>query len=292
MAVPLIYVAVAGGRIAYTFLKTPAGRNAAKEFIKNLAKRGKKGKITTTKPPNIDKLTQGPRRVNPAKPNQPTNPKTGAFQGVKKPPAVKKPSGNTSVDKKPNISKKPPAAVKSKPKNVTTTAPKKPTSRPMKDVTPSNIKVRTDPKIPGRKPMTLGPAGLRISTLDLEADVKATPIKKPTKKPRERPTPKTKTDRKYVPPNVQEKKKKTTTKKPTVKPKKTFPNKKPKPNPLTGVKEFRRKSLRSSKIGTDAGDGMVWIVGNNTNAFTRVKPSDERVNKQKKIRTILKGMDK
>jgi len=37
---------------------------------------------------------------------------------------------------------------------------------------------------------------------------------------------------------------------------------------------------------------MVWIVGNNTNAFTRVKPSDERVNKQKKIRTILKGMDK
>ena len=32
MAVPLIYVAVAGGRIAYSFLRTPAGRKAAQEF--------------------------------------------------------------------------------------------------------------------------------------------------------------------------------------------------------------------------------------------------------------------
>ena len=39
MAVPLIYVAVAGGRVAYSFLRTPAGRQAAKEFIKRLGPR-------------------------------------------------------------------------------------------------------------------------------------------------------------------------------------------------------------------------------------------------------------
>ena len=285
MAVPLIYVAVAGGRIAYTFLKTPAGRKAAQEFIKNLAKRGKNGKITNTKPPNV-KITQGPRRVNPSKPNQPTNPKTGTFQKPSKPPAIKKPSGPPKADAKPKVDRKPPASVKSKPKNVTKTSPKKPQPRPMKDVTPSNIKVRTDPKIISKKPMTLAPAALRLSTVDLGVDVTTAPKKKPTKKPRKRPTPKTKTDRKYVPPNVQPKKKP----KPTKKPKKTVPNKKPKINPLTGVKEFRRKSLKSDRIGTDAGDGMVWIVGPNTNAFTRVRPSDPRVKEQKEQRKILRNM--
>ena len=106
------------------------------------------------------------------------------------------------------------------------------------------------------------------------------------KKPRRRPTTKDKTDRKFTPPNVQPKKKP----KPTKKPKKTVPNKRPKPSPLTGVKEFRRKSLKSDRIGTDAGDGMVWIVGSNTNAFVRVKPSDPRVKKQKEQRKILKSM--
>jgi len=286
MAVPLIYVAVAGGRIAYSFLKTPAGRSAAKEFIKNLAKRGKNGKITNTKPPNV-KISQGPSMRNPKKPNQPVNPKTGTFQKPSKPPAVKKPSGPPKVDGKPKVDRKPPAAVKSKPKNVTKTGPKKPQQRPMKDVTPSNIKVRTDPKIPSRKPMTLAPAALRLSTVDLGVDVTTAPKKKPTKKPRKRPTPKTKTDRKYVPPNVQEEKKKPKT---TKKPKKTIPNKKPKKNPLTGVKEFRRKSLKSDQVGTDAGDGMVWIVGPNTNAFTRVRPSDPRVKEQKEQRKILRNM--
>ena len=107
-----------------------------------------------TKPPqgiNINNLKPPPKSLN-----QPMNPKTGKFQKPAPSPAIKKPSGNTSVDKKPNISKKPPAALKSKPKNVTKTGPKKPSPRPMKDVTPSNIKVRTDPKIPGRKPMTVG----------------------------------------------------------------------------------------------------------------------------------------
>ena len=283
MAVPLIYVAVAGGRVAYSFLRTPAGRQAAKEFIKRLGPKAKDAKITNSKPPNV-KITQGPRRLDPKKPNQPVNPKTGRFQKPSKPPAPKKPSGPPKAGTKPKIDKKPPASVKSKPKNVTKTGPKKPKQRPMKDVTPSNIKLRNDPKIPGRKPMTLAPAAVRIATIDL--DVTPAEKKVSKKKPRRRPTTKDKTDRKFTPPNVQPKKKPKTTKKP----KKTVPNKKPKINPLTGVKEFRRKSLKSDRIGTDAGDGMVWIVGNNTNAFTRVKPSDPRVKKQKEIRKILKSM--
>ena len=283
MAVPLIYVAVAGGRVAYSFLRTPAGRQAAKEFIKRLGPKAKDAKITNSKPPNV-KITQGPRRLDPKKPNQPVNPKTGKFQKPSKPPAPKKPSGPPKAGTKPKIDKKPPASVKSKPKNVTKTGPKKPKQRPMKDVTPSNIKLRNDPKIPGRKPMTLAPAAVRIATIDL--DVTPAERKVSKKKPRRRPTTKDKTDRKFTPPNVQPKKKPKTTKKP----KKTVPNKKPKINPLTGVKEFRRKSLRSDRIGTDAGDGMVWIVGSNTNAFVRVKPSDPRVKKQKEQRKILKSM--
>jgi|TARA_Y100000004_G_C8933660_1_gene421150 hypothetical protein len=283
MAVPLIYVVVAGGRVAYSFLRTPAGRKAAQEFAKNLVKRGKNAKVTNSKPPDV-KITQGPRRLDPKKPNQPVNPKTGKFQKPNKPPAPKKPSGPPKADGKPKVDRKPPASVKSKPKNVTKTGPKKPKQRPMKDVTPSNIKLRNDPKIRGRKPMTLAPAAVRIATVDLDV----TPVEKKVskKKPRRRPTTKDKTDRKFTPPNVQPKKKPKTTKKP----KKTVPNKRPKPSPLTGVKEFRRKSLKSDRIGTDAGDGMVWIVGSNTNAFVRVKPSDPRVKKQKEQRKILKSM--
>ena len=283
MAVPLIYVAITGGRVAYSFLRTPAGRQAAKEFIKRLGPKAKDAKITNSKPPNV-KITQGPRRLDPKKPNQPVNPKTGKFQKPNKPPAVKKPSGPPKADAKPKVDRKPPASVKSKPKNVIKTGPKKPGQRNMKDVTPSNIKLRNDPKIPGRKPMTLAPAAVRIATVDL--DVTPVEKKKSTKKPRRRPTAKDKTDRKFTPPNVQPKKKPKTTKKP----KKTVPNKRPKPSPLTGVKEFRRKSLKSDRIGTDAGDGMVWIVGSNTNAFVRVKPSDPRVKKQKEQRKILKSM--
>ena len=173
MAVPLIYVAITGGRVAYSFLRTPAGRQAAKEFIKRLGPKAKDAKITNTKPPNV-KITQGPRRLDPKKPNQPVNPKTGKFQKPSKPPAPKKPSGPPKADGKPKVDRKPPASVKSKPKNVTKTSPKKPGQRNMKDVTPSNIKLRNDPKIPGRKPMTLAPAALRIATVDLDV----TPVEK------------------------------------------------------------------------------------------------------------------
>lgn len=43
----------------------------------------------------------------------------------------------------------------------------------------------------------------------------------------------------------------------------------------------RVKPKSKSKIGTDAGDGMVWIVAKNSNGFTRVRPDDPRVAQQK-----------
>jgi len=300
MAVPLIYVAVAGGRIAYSFLKTPAGRKAAQEFAKNLVKRGKNAKVTNSKPPNV-KVTQGPRRVNPEKPNQPVNPKTGKFQ--KRGPAPvkvtpKKPNQPVKKDNKPsNI----PSVPKKKP-NAMSTSPKK--TRPGDDAKvvggsrskPSNRDYSVKDIRPP-KPKNSAAALLRSSTIEggPKVDTKP-PIKK---KPRKRPTTKDKTDRKYVPSNVQEEKKKTTTTKksvvkpkpkPKTTPKKPIPKKKPKPNPLSGISDSRRKSLKSSRIGTDAGAGMVWIVGKNTNAFVRVKPSDPRVSKQKEQRKMLKSI--
>ena len=300
MAVPLIYVAVAGGRIAYSFLKTPAGRKAAQEFAKNLVKRGKNAKVTNSKPPNV-KVTQGPRRVNPEKPNQPVNPKTGKFQKPAPSPArvtPKKPSQPVKKDTKPSSV----PSVSNKKPNALTTSPKK--TRPGDDAKvvggsrskPSNRDYSVKDI---RPPKSKNPAAalLRSSTIEGGPKVdKKPPIKK---KPRKRPTTKDKTDRKYVPSNVQEEKKKTTTtKKSTVKPKprpkatpkKPIPKKKPKPNPLSGISDSRRKSLKSSRIGTDAGAGMVWVVGKNTNAFVRVKPSDPRVSKQKEQRKMLKSI--
>lgn len=305
MAVPLIYVAVAGGRIAYSFLRTPAGRKAAQEFAKNLVKRGKNAKVTNSKPPDV-KVTQGPRRVNPEKPNQPVNPKTGKFQ--KRGPAPvkvtpKKPNQPVKKDNKPsNVPKVP----KKKP-NVMSTSPKQ--TRPGDDAKviggsrskPSNRDYSVKDIKP---PKSKNPAAalLRSSTIEGGPKVDTKPVSQ--KKPRKRPTTRDKTDRKYVPSNVQEEKKKptttkktTTTKKSVVKPKprpkttkKPIPKKKPKPNPLSGISDSRRKSLKSSKIGTDAGAGMVWIVGKNTNAFVRVKPSDPRVSKQKQQRKMLKSI--
>ena len=75
-----------------------AGRQAAKEFIKRLGPKAKDAKITNTKPPNV-KITQGPRRLDPKKPNQPVNPKTGKFQKPSKPPAVKKPKAKAEKTK-------------------------------------------------------------------------------------------------------------------------------------------------------------------------------------------------
>lgn len=230
MAVPLIYVAVAGGRIAYSFLKTPAGRKAAQEFAKNLVKRGKNAKVTNSKPPNV-KVTQGPRRVNPEKPNQPVNPKTGKFQ--KRGPAPvkvtpKKPNQPVKKDNKPsNI----PSVPKKKP-NAMSTSPKK--TRPGDDAKvvggsrskPSNRDYSVKDIRPP-KPKDSAAALARISTLDSGPKVDTKPPEDKKKKQQDRKfKPKTTPDPKKTKPSVKAP--------PRKGPPKKKENKKPQPRPAQG----------------------------------------------------------
>ena len=232
MAVPLIYVAVAGGRIAYSFLKTPAGRKAAQEFAKNLVKRGKNAKVTNSKPPNV-KVTQGPRRVNPEKPNQPVNPKTGKFQ--KRGPAPvkvtpKKPNQPVKKDTKPSNL---PAVPKKKP-NAMTASPKKP-SRPGDDAKviggskskPSNrdYSVRN---VPRPKRPNASAALLRSSTIEGGPKVDTTPPEDKKKKQQDRKfKPKTTPDPKKTKPSVKAPPRKGP-------PTKKKPSKKPQQRPAQG----------------------------------------------------------
>tara|TARA_R110002020_G_scaffold418003_1_gene627267 strand:+ start:271 stop:1113 length:843 start_codon:yes stop_codon:yes gene_type:complete len=228
MAVPLIYVAVAGGRIAYSFLKTPAGRKAAKDFAKNLLKQGKKSKVTNSKPPNV-KITQGPRRTNPEKPNQPVNPKTGKFQKPSKTPAAKKPNAPPKKDSKPsNV----PSVPKKKP-NAMTTSPGKP-KRPGDDAkVVGGSKSKPDNRdysvrnVPRPKPKTSAPAVLRSSTLDDAPEVKTVPPEDKKKKEQ---------DRRTKPKTVAPKKTKPSVKAPPRKgpPTKKKPGKRPPPRPAQG----------------------------------------------------------
>ena len=148
-------------------------------------KRGKNAKVTNSKPPDV-KVTQGPRRVNPEKPNQPVNPKTGKFQ--KRGPAPvkvtpKKPNQPVKKDNKPsNVPKVP----KKKP-NVMSTSPKQ--TRPGDDAKvvggsrskPSNRDYSVKDIKP---PKSKNPAAafLRISTIEGGPKVDTKPVSQ--KKPR------------------------------------------------------------------------------------------------------------
>jgi hypothetical protein len=61
----------------------------------------------------------------------------------------------------------------------------------------------------------------------------------------------------------------------------------PKANPLDGWSDARRKSLRSDKIGKDAGDGMKWVVGSNSNALVRTRDMD-RVKENLRLQKLVK----
>lgn len=200
MAAPLIFVVL--GRAAYSFAKSPAGRKAAQEFIKNLGKRGKNAKITNTKPPNV-KVTKGPTMRNPSKPNQPVNPKTGKFQKPSTSPAPKKPNTPPKKDSKTSSV---PSVPKKKP-NAMTASPKKP-SRPGDDAKviggsrskPSN-RDYTVRSVRGPKPKTSAPAVLRSSTLEGGPQLDTKPPEDKKKKEQDRKTkPKTVDPKKTKPP--------------------------------------------------------------------------------------------
>jgi len=219
-----------------------------------------------TKPPkgiNINNLKPPPKSLK-----QPMNPKTGKFQKPSLPPAVKKPGGSTSVDKKPKIDSKPPASIKTKKPNAMTTSPAKP-KRPGDDAKviggskskPDNrdYSVRNVPK---PRPKTAAPAILRSSTLDDAPEVKTVPPEDKKKKEQDRKTkPKTVAPKKTKPSvKAPPRKGPPTKKKPDSK-----PNKRPKQRPAQGpvtnesfAAAFKRN--RSAKKPTFTWKGKLYTT--------------------------------
>lgn len=64
-------------------------------------------------------------------------------------------------------------------------------------------------------------------------------------------------------------------------------NTRPQSNPLAGYSDARRQALRSDKIGKDAGDGMKWVVGSNSNALVRTR-DEARVKENLRLQKLVK----
>ena len=81
-------------------------------------------------------------------------------------------------------------------------------------------------------------------------------------------------------------KKKVTSSKPIIKPKNKSSSIE---DLLKNYSPARQKALQNAKIGTDAGDGMSWVVGSNSNALVRVKSDSPRVSENKRLKSYLKN---
>lgn len=224
----LAELAISGGKVVIEYM----GKffRTTKPIANSIKKNNPRVRIVT-KPPkgiNINNLKPPPKSLK-----QPMNPKTGKFQKPAPSPAPKKPGGNTSVDKKPKVDRKPPASVKSKPKNVMTTSPGKP-KRPGDDAkTIGGSKTKPDNRdysvrnVPRPKPKDSAAALGRISTLDSGPEVKTVPPEDKKKKEQ---------DRRTKPKTVAPKKTKPSVKAPPRKgpPTKKKPGKRPPPRPAQG----------------------------------------------------------
>jgi len=154
----------------------------------------------------------------------------------------------------------------------------------------------------GRPKMSSKAAGTRSSTLDFDGERKSQSTT-PTNKSGEMPTPKrastTPTNKSGEMPlfkkestkptnksgEMPSRKKESTSTASTKKETKTITR--PKMNPLDNWSDARRKTLRSDKIGQDAGDGMKWVVGSNSNALVRTRDMD-RVKENLRLQKLVK----
>ena len=255
----LAELAISGGKVVIEYM----GKffRTTKPIANSIKKNNPRVRIVT-KPPkgiNINNLKPPPKSLK-----QPMNPKTGKFQKPAPSPAPKKPGGNTSVDKKPKVDRKPPASVKSKPKNVMTTSPGKP-KRPGDDAkTIGGSKTKPDNRdysvrnVPRPKPKDSAAALGRISTLDSGPEVKTVPPEDKKKKEQ---------DRKTKPKTVAPKKTKPSVKAPPRKgpPTKKKPGKRPPPRPAQGpvtnesfVAAFKRN--RADKEPTFTWKGKLYTT--------------------------------
>ena len=296
MALPVAAAFAVIGRMAYRF----ATRKAAQEFVKRMGK----GKVTKTAPKGAT-VRPGPKPATSV--NQPRSPETGKMQSPKPSPAIRRGTEARTAPKKPTAparSDSNPTAV-GRPSNpqrgvATTKSPAQPkagTGRGEAPMMPKSM-VRERPNTrPNLRSKSGAAAGLRGATMP-SADKAPTADTTPAKKPSAKVTPTNKSGEMPTSKKTysgrgdglrdmatraidRAESKKKTAKKPT--PSKTSP----KMNPLDGWSDSRRKALRSDKIGTDAGDGMKWVVGSNSNALVRTMDKD-RIKENLRLQKLVK----
>ena len=273
-------------------------------MYKILIEIGKKILGTNSKKIADDLIRQGGKRISkapegktvspaPTTPN-PRSPATGKFAKAQPPSSPKPTSPNPRSGKatKPATQTKKSTEVatpkgKSVPEKVTVT-PKKASGSTSNSKTPTMPKsmVNERPNFPPRS-KTSKPALTRDMVRPDAPEIDTTPPKGttttsgPSSRPNNRPSTKTTTSGPSSRPNN----KPTTKTQPKATPAKAKP--KPQTDPLAGWSDPRRKALASSKIGQDAGDGMKWVVGANSNALVRTR-DESKVSEQLRLQKLLK----
>lgn len=282
------------GKTAYRYAK----KSAAEAFAKS-----KGAKVTKTAPEGVT-VKKGPSAPNaPGSSktlNQPQGANTGKFQKPSPSPAVKKgttpskPKAPSSTSPaKPKADAKPPA-----PKAPSaTTSVAKPSNPRLDRKAPPKKKPPLAPKgkeriNPGPPKKTVRPAILRELSRDDAPTIDTMPPtsgegRGPTTRPKVGPKKKTTSTGPTTRPNNRPSSAPKTSPRPKARPAATKAPAKTMDDPLKGWSDPRRKALASSKIGQDAGDGMKWVVGSNSNALVRTR-DESKVKEQLRLQGLLK----
>ena len=294
----------AGSKAVASKLKAEGAKKLSGRAINNLSKKPKDVEKVSNLRKLIDKLGLGKKPMRQTVTGQPkatiTSPKQPASNtSLAKPKpsaaanskptgsrvAPKKPTKNTTVNKRPNVQ--------------TSVAKPQVSSSGMKTVGSSKAGQSPNYKF-GKARIAPGPRSTnRMTTLELarpnapEVDDLAplspdgparTVRTKKNKTPKDGPARTVRTAaRKGSPKKIN---KKVTSSNPKTKSKNKSSSIK---DLLKNYSPARQKALQNAKIGTDAGDGMSWVVGSNSNALVRVKSDSPRVSENKRLKSYLKN---
>ena len=328
MAAPVAYgiwliggmVFRAGSKAVAAKLKTEGAKKLSGRAINNLSKKPKDVEKVSNLRKLIDKLGLGKKPIRQAVTGQPkatiTSPKQPASNtSLAKPKpsaaanskptgsrvAPKKPTKNTTVNKRPNVQ--------------TSTAKPQVSSSGIKTVGSSKAgqspnykfsKARVAPAQKSTNSITarelVRPDAPEIDDLaPLSPDGPARTVRtKKNKAPKDGPARTVKTKKNKAPKDglartvrtaagkgsPKKINKKVTSSKPIIKPKNKSSSTE---DLLKNYSPARQKALQNAKIGTDAGDGMSWVVGSNSNALVRVKSDSPRVSENKRLKSYLKN---
>ena len=312
MAAPVAYgiwliggmVFRAGSKAVAAKLKAEGAKKLSGRAINNLSKKPKDVEKVSNLRKLIDKLGLGKKPIRQAVTGQPkatiTSPKqpaSGTSVTSSKPSAATslKPTGRRVAPKKPTQN----TTISKRPSVQTSVAKPQVSSSGMKTVGSSKAGQSPNYKF-GKERIAPGPRSTnRMTTLELvrpdapEIDDLApmspkgkerTVRTKKNKAPKDGPARTVRTAAGKGSPKKT--KKKVTNSKPIIKPKNKSSSTE---DLLKNYSPARQKALQNAKIGTDAGDGMSWVVGSNSNALVRVKSDSPRVSENKRLKSYLKN---